>query len=130
MSGCPCGGGDYAGCCGPLHDGAAAATPEALMRSRYSAYVLGLDDYVFRTWHPRTRPDDVTSTVAWTGLTIVEASGDEVEFVARYDGGEMRERSRFELRRGRWVYVSGVLEEMENGHVEMAASSMRPVEME
>ena len=29
------------------------------MRSRYAAYVLGRSDHVFRTWHPRTRPDDV-----------------------------------------------------------------------
>ena len=83
------------------------------MRSRYAAYALGQTDYVFRTWHPRTRPDDLTPDPAltWTGLTI-EASGDDwVEFVAAYEragvSGELRERSRFERRGGRWVYVDG-----------------------
>ncbi|MCU1437526.1 MAG: motif domain protein, partial [Naasia sp.] len=54
---CPCGSGQpYAECCEPLHLGAAAATAEALMRSRYSAFALGLPDYVRSTWHPSTRP--------------------------------------------------------------------------
>ena len=78
------------------------------MRARYSAYALGEDGYVFRTWHPRTRPDDVHSDTQWLGLTVVAATGDTVEFVARHAGGEMREVSRFEQRRGRWVYVEPV----------------------
>jgi SEC-C motif domain protein len=50
---CPCGSGKgYAACCGLLHAGAPAADAEALMRSRYSAYVLGLADYLRATWHP------------------------------------------------------------------------------
>jgi uncharacterized protein YchJ len=52
---CPCGSGlDLADCCGLWHKGLAggvcAPTPEALMRSRYSAYVLGLVDYLVATW--------------------------------------------------------------------------------
>ena len=77
------------------------------MRSRYAAYALGLDGYVFRTWHPRTRPEEVSDTGVWTGLEIVEATDTEVEFRAHYPGGVLHERSRFELRRGRWVYVDG-----------------------
>ena len=84
------------------------------MRSRYSAYVLGLGDHLFRTWHPRTRPDElnVSPDAGWHGLMIIEAPepvGDqgEVEFVARHERGDLRERSRFERRRGRWVYVDG-----------------------
>lgn len=83
------------------------------MRSRYSAFAVGDLDHVFRTWHPRTRPDDLSPdpTLTWTGLEVVDASGDEVEFVASYvrDGqpGARRERSRFERRGGRWVYVDG-----------------------
>jgi SEC-C motif-containing protein len=110
---CPCGTGrSYAACCGPLHDGETAPTAEALMRSRYSAYVRGLDDYVFRTWHPRTRPPSVSSEVAWTGLTVVRTSGggvhDErgvVEFVATAPDQRLHEVSRFERRGGRWVYL-------------------------
>lgn len=112
---CPCGTGErYDACCGRLHRGAAeAATPEQLMRSRYAAYALNEIGYVWRTWHPRTRPDDLTPdpTLTWTGLRVLDASGDEVEFVATYErvglAGERRERSRFEMRRGRWVYVDG-----------------------
>ena len=120
---CPCGSGAaYAACCGPLHDGAPASTAEALMRSRYSAYSLGLLDHVFRTWHPRTRPDSVDPVpgLTWIGLEVLEVvdggPGDEtgvVEFRARFDEGlgerSMRERSRFERRSGRWVYVDGVV---------------------
>ena len=118
---CPCGSGErYDACCGRLHRGAAdAQTPEELMRSRYSAYALGELDYVWRTWHPRTRPDSIEPNAAlgWTGLTVLDTSvGPEeawVEFEATYDRdgtpGRLHERSRFERRRGRWVYVDGVL---------------------
>jgi SEC-C motif-containing protein len=119
---CPCGSGEpYDACCGRLHRRAAeATTAEELMRSRYSAYAVGELDHVFRTWHPRTRPDTIEPdpALAWTGLQITDVvaggPGDEtgeVEFVASYvrDGmpGARRERSRFERRRERWVYVDG-----------------------
>lgn len=115
---CPCGSGAaYDACCGRLHRGAAQAeTAEELMRSRYAAYAVGDTDYVFRTWHPRTRPDDLAGDPAltWTGLTIVGSGEDWVEFVASYERagvpGELRERSRFERRGGRWVYVDGELD--------------------
>lgn len=91
------------------------------MRSRYSAFALGLDDWVFATWHPRTRPDDVGSDpgTTWTGLEILDTVGggpdDEtgvVEFIARWttsrgQAGQMHERSRFARRAGRWLYVDG-----------------------
>jgi SEC-C motif-containing protein len=112
---CPCGSGtSYDACCGRLHRGASAAeTAEQLMRSRYAAYAVGDTDYVFRTWHPRTRPDDVSPhpALTWTGLAVVGAGEGWVEFVASYErdgrAGELRERSRFERRGGRWVYVDG-----------------------
>lgn len=120
---CPCGSGNvYAACCEPLHDGArVAATAEELMRSRYSAFAKGVGDYLFTTWHPRTRPSDVTldDEMIWTGLVIsdVVAGGEtddhgEVEFTARYlragRPGAMDERSRFERRAGRWFYIDRV----------------------
>lgn len=85
------------------------------MRSRYAAYAVGDLDHVFRTWHPRTRPDDLTPDpgLVWTGLTVLDSGEDWVEFVATYTHGgtpgRMRERSRFEQRGGRWVYVDGVV---------------------
>lgn len=81
------------------------------MRSRFSAYAVGDTDYVFRTWHPRTRPDDLAPDpgITWTRLEVLDATGDEVEFVAHHDSpagpGSLHERSVFEQRAGRWVYV-------------------------
>jgi SEC-C motif domain protein len=88
------------------------------MRSRYSAFACGNADHLFRTWHPRTRPADVTvdPDVVWTGLEVLDTdAGDpdddrgEVEFSARFRSsgrdGVMRERSRFARRAGRWFYV-------------------------
>lgn len=118
---CPCGSGQaYDACCGPLHRGATrAGTAEQLMRSRYSAYVVGDADHLFRTWHPRTRPDDVApdQRIEWTGLEVLDVVEDgdeaEVEFRAthRVDGEDrvLHERSRFERRIGHWVYVDGDL---------------------
>ena len=108
---CPCGtGATYDACCGPLlANREQARTPEQLMRSRYTAHVRGDADHLFRTWHPRTRPDDVRPdpSTRWTGLQILSTEGDTVEFVARWEGGEMHEVSRFEQRAGRWCYVDG-----------------------
>jgi SEC-C motif-containing protein len=112
---CPCGTGrPYDACCGPLHLGAEqAGSPEQLMRSRYSAYAVGDTAYLLRTWHPRTRPVDLVLDPAtrWTGLVVHDAGADEVEFTASWsqDGGtgSLRERSRFEVRGGRWLYVDG-----------------------
>jgi SEC-C motif-containing protein len=109
---CPCGSEVYDACCGPLHRGEVQAqTPEQLMRSRYSAYALGLTDYVWRTWHPRTRPPQVTEHgIAWTGLEVLGAHDDIVEFLARHEAGEHHEISRFERRAGRWFYVDRMTE--------------------
>jgi SEC-C motif-containing protein len=120
---CPCGGGQYDGCCGRWHRGAPAPTAAELMRSRYSAYVLGLHDYLAATWHPRTRPplselqDD--GAARWLGLELraSEEHGDEatVEFVARYKTGgrahRLHEVSRFLREQGRWFYLDGTFPE-------------------
>ena len=111
---CPCGSGrPYDACCAPLHRGARqAATAVELMRSRYAAYAMNETGYVLRTWHPRTQPPEVQpGSFAWTGLEIHAYGEDWVEFTARWNGpggpGEMHERSRFEQRAGRWLYVDG-----------------------
>ena len=94
---CPCGTGTaYDACCGRLHRGAAqAATAEELMRSRYSAYAVGDLDHVFRTWHPRTRPDDLAQDpgLTWTGLEIL----DVVAGGAEDDEGEVEFRAHFRI---------------------------------
>ncbi|MFJ8084445.1 YchJ family protein [Streptomyces sp. NPDC096205] len=115
---CPCGLPEsYDACCGRFHSGAAAApTAEALMRSRYSAFVRQDAGYLLRTWHPRTRPArlDLDPAMRWTGLEILEASAGSafhttgtVTFRASYRGGSLHERSRFERVDGAWVYVDG-----------------------
>lgn len=118
---CPCGSGArYAGCCGRWHDGATrlqAPTAEALMRSRYSAYVLGLVAYLLDTWHPRTRPTTMAPDPPgqrWLGLEVrqhevQDADHATVEFVARVKlagrARRLHERSRFERVDGRWYYL-------------------------
>lgn len=112
---CPCGSqAPYDACCGRLHRGAAHAdSPEQLMRSRYAAFAVGDEAYLFRTWHPRTRPAEIglDPRTTWTGLTIHGHGEDWVEFTATYTAagrpGELHERSRFERRADRWVYVDG-----------------------
>ena len=116
---CPCGGKSYATCCEPYHLGKPAETAEKLMRSRYSAYVKGLWDYVYRTWDDRTRPSlaelQGDRGNKWLGLEVKrhEENGDEatVEFVARYkiDGRAHRlhEVSRFTRQGDNWIYVKG-----------------------
>jgi SEC-C motif-containing protein len=118
---CPCHSGRaYGDCCGPWHAGLAqgkhAPTPEALMRSRYSAYVLGLLDYLLATWHPSTAPGDLElPPVKWLELEIrqAQATGDAgvVEFVARLRdngrGARLHEISRFVREDGRWLYIDG-----------------------
>lgn len=122
---CSCGSGKaYAACCGPYLDGGQRPiTAEALMRSRYSGYVLARMDYLLDTWHQSTRPGtldlDDSSIVNWLGLKIVrtEAGGPDdargvVEFVARYKVGgkahRLHEISRFVREGGQWFYLDGV----------------------
>ncbi len=52
---CPCGTGQrYKQCCGAFHKegGPTPPTPEALMRARYSAYVIGRASYIMDTTDP------------------------------------------------------------------------------
>lgn len=115
---CPCGLPEpYEKCCGRFHAGTSAApTAEALMRSRYCAFVRGDVGYLLRTWHPRTRPArlDLDAGMRWTGLEILGTSDGSafhtagtVTFRASFRGGSLHERSRFERVDGAWVYVDG-----------------------
>jgi SEC-C motif domain protein len=94
-----------------------APTAEALMRSRYTAHVLGLSAYLLDTWHPRTRPTMIAPQppgLRWIGLevrrhTLLDDEHATVEFIARNKLGGRAERlhetSRFERVDGRWLYV-------------------------
>ena len=110
----------YADCCGRFHAGAVPAPDaEALMWSRYSAYVLGLSEYLLATWHASTRPailEPDPAGLKWLGLevrrhVVADADHASVEFVARSKLGgrahRLYELSRFVRENGRWYYVDG-----------------------
>ncbi len=118
MTRCPCDTGlPYARCCGPLHAGGRAATAVALLRSRYSAFVLGDVAHLLRTWHPSTCPSQLVldPDVRWTGLEVLSTTAGglldttgEVTFRAHHGPGSQHERSRFSKVDGDWRYADGV----------------------
>ncbi|MFS0867669.1 YchJ family protein [Microbacterium sp. 179-B 1A2 NHS] len=119
---CPCGGGAFGACCGPILAGDAAPTAERLMRSRYTAFAVGDAQHLRDTWFPATRPATVALDAAtrWRRLEIVATGGEPgadsatVRFRASWAdersrrGGVMEEDSRFVRRSGRWYYVDAV----------------------
>jgi SEC-C motif domain protein len=129
---CPCGGASpqrdakakaprYEACCGRfIEQGEAPANAMELMRSRYTAYVLGDTAYLRATWAPQTCPPDLDATdseTRWLGLDIkrhalTDANHEEVEFVARFKvngrAHRLHEASRFERNdAGNWIYIDG-----------------------
>jgi SEC-C motif-containing protein len=112
----------YDDCCGRYHTGPLhlqAPTAEALMRSRYSAFVRDLSDYLLATWHPSTRPSAVEINqvgLRWLGLEVrghqvQDNDHATVEFVARSKLGgraqRLHELSRFVREGGHWFYIDG-----------------------
>lgn len=120
---CPCGSGTgFDTCCGPVLAGAAAPTAEALMRSRYTAFVRGDIDHIRATYAPEHRASvgGDLPPVEWVGLNIHGTSGGTaddqtgtVDFAARFrEDGKVRihrEVSNFRREDGRWVYVDGAV---------------------
>jgi SEC-C motif-containing protein len=120
---CPCGTGlSYSGCCGRWHAGPLrlqAPDATALMRSRYSAFVMDDLDYLLATWHADTRPAFLEANPAglkWLGLEVrASANNDDthatVEFVARSRlhgrAHRLHEISRFAWVDEQWFYVDG-----------------------
>ena len=125
---CLCGSGiEYQQCCGPYHSGEKVpATAEALMRSRYSAYVLRYAAYLQETWDATKRPEKIDFSrekIDWLRLEITETkkggikdSKGVVAFKAFFmlDDEEhvMNEISRFTKINGRWFYLDGVIKSM------------------
>jgi SEC-C motif-containing protein len=127
---CPCGSKKpFAFCCEPAISGRKpAATAEALMRSRYTAFAIGAVDYLVQTTAASKRsPQDAellaeqTQITTWTGLEIIDTEAGQkddqsgvVEFKAAFESPEgnavLHERSRFEREAGLWVYLDGEVE--------------------
>jgi len=124
---CPCGSGKpYSDCCEPLISGArAAATPESLMRSRYTAFATQQVAYLEHSLHPGQRSDyDAAGTAkwaansSWEGLEILDISGDpeadsigKVEFRAHYrrkgERIDHHELAEFRKHNGVWYFYDG-----------------------
>jgi len=109
-------------CCEPiLTDHSRALTPLALMRSRYTAYVLGRETHLLNSWAPDTRPESLNladSKTKWLELIIHSESIDptddnhgQVDFSARFmehdQVCELREKSIFIRQAGLWYYFGG-----------------------
>jgi SEC-C motif domain protein len=120
---CPCGlGAPYTACCGRWHAGPLqrqAPDAQALMRSRYAAYVREDAPYLLATWHASTRPAHIhfEAGLRWLGLevkrhVVQDADHATVAFVARCRGAggraqRLEETSRFVREGGRWFYLDG-----------------------
>ena len=123
---CSCGSGsDYTNCCQPYLDGQASPkTPEALMRSRYTAYTMAKIDYIQKTQRGKAAEGfnalDVlawSKRVRWIKLDVLNAklknpSKGYVEFIATFIDGStsqsIHEKSEFIKKAGLWFYVDGV----------------------
>lgn len=135
---CFCGSGlSYLACCKPyINNDVHVPTAEALLRSRYSAYVSKNVDYILSTYHPEAKHKPTretlirnTESIIWHGLNIIrtEQGKDEneifIEYTATYSGElgarllnyniksmvrrKTEERSHFLKYHGRWYYMDG-----------------------
>ena len=88
------------------------------MRSRYTAYYLGDESYILKTWHPSTRPSEASdNSLSWSGLKVMAylpLSGTKarVKFIAKGKDSNgkwhtLREDSAFTKENGNWLYVDG-----------------------
>lgn len=116
---CPCGSlQSYELCCAPYHrQESFAADACILMKSRYSAFCLQHYPYLLQTWHPETRPDDLSEEEPhqWVKLEIEAFEEDDEEAMVRFKAylihedqlETLYEESYFDLIDGRWFYHSG-----------------------
>ncbi len=121
---CPCcSGKDYSDCCQPVISGERkAATPEELMRARYSAYAKAEVDFIIDSTHPEKRAENDRAEIErwaknseWLGLQILNTAEEpaQVEFIATYaDHGvklEHHELAEFRKSKDEWFFYDGAL---------------------
>ncbi len=121
---CPCGSNKaFSLCCVPYINGTKPArTAKALMKSRYTAYCLKDEQYLFNTWHPSSRPAKLelaNDKTQWQQLKVLNTKRGKVtdkkgwvSFAAFYldeqgNSGVLKEESMFVREAGRWFYHSG-----------------------
>lgn len=130
MTTCHCGlNTPYEGCCGRYLDGETPApTPEALMRSRYTAYATNQIDYIANTMKgkpaigfERQHVAEHNKDITWEQLTVIDAQADTVSFMATYTDTSgkkhcLAEISQFEQQGPQWFYIEGkMLKPPKNG---------------
>jgi len=117
----------YDTCCGVVHKNILkASSAEDLMRSRYSAFVVGNGDYLMESHHSTTRSVKEkkslikwSKSVEWIKLEIIDTSKGTVndtegtvEFKAFYfNNGVLEvihENSMFVKENGYWVYLNAI----------------------
>lgn len=129
---CPCGQGQYANCCQPLHSRLKIAnTAEQLMRSRYSAFALQQVNYILQTTAlgqqtalDRDAIADWSQSNDWLKLEViqhqpkVDKTHALVEFKAHYcdkNQGEKQQHihheiSHFVLHQQQWYFLDPTLD--------------------
>ena len=120
---CPCWNGKkYKKCCRPYHNGMNAKVPQELVRARYSAYALGLIDFIMQTTHPESKHYNANET-RWRAairayilqsrfldLEILSAEDDKVSYRANIysmftqEAKSVLEHCTFKQENGRWLY--------------------------
>lgn len=108
----------YKNCCGKfINRSQFPNSPEQLMRSRYTAYLLKDESYLLETWHKSTRPESLElkeDSTQWKKLKIISASGNNIHFVAYFMQDSLNkekiyaltEESRF-VKENHWFYLDG-----------------------
>lgn len=127
MINCPCDSEkNYLSCCEPFISGKQIpSTPEALMRSRYTAYTMANMDYIKETMRgkPLIGFQEIEATrwakrVHWIKLNVIQSSIEnpnqghvefEAIFVEGYRLKSIHENSTFLFEKGRWYYVDGTI---------------------
>lgn len=105
----------YTVCCKPLHreERNFDVSAETLMRSRFSAYVLQLENYLLNTWHASTRPENIAfdSNMYYLTLHILHTEGNLVHFqaIGQENGNYfcLEEKSNFVWEQNKCYYLNG-----------------------
>lgn len=105
-------------CCGKfINSIQTTETPEQLMRSRYSAYILKNENYLLQSWHESTRPESLDLTIdttQWKKLKIISATENNVHFVAYFTQDTLNKEKLYALteishfvKDKNWQYLEG-----------------------